>query len=70
MTEEQCCDVHACKTTDSANTPVVITCFKLTPEELVRLNLGEPVYLTIIGQTMPPVSLQAGSPWEEQPKAE
>lgn len=43
----------------------VVTAWRPTPEELVRLNLGEPLYLTILGQGMPPVALMVESPFEE-----
>jgi len=37
--EEDCCrDVHAFRSRDA-----IITCWRPTPEELVKLNLGEPV---------------------------
>lgn len=61
MTEEECCDVHA-----YADGNQVITCWSPTPEELVKLNLGEPVYLHVVGATMPPVDLAVGKWWENQ----
>lgn len=58
MTEEECADVHA-----YADGNIVVTAWTPTPEELVKLNLGEPVYLCVTGQTMPPVSLSIGKWW-------
>jgi len=55
MTEEECADVHA-----YADGKIVITAWAPTPEELVKINLGEPVFLCVHGQTMPPVSLSVG----------
>lgn len=59
MTEEEYCDVHAY--TDGQ---IVVTAWQPTPEELVKINLGEPVFLCINGQTMPPVSLHVGKWWK------
>lgn len=43
----------------------VITCWRPTPEELVKINLGEGVWLSIWGEGMPPVLVSADSPWIE-----
>lgn len=32
-----------------------------TPEEIIRLQAGAPIYLTIIGMEHPPVDLQVGA---------
>ena len=37
--------------------PVVISCWKLTKEELDLINKTGRVYLTVLGETMPPVAL-------------
>ena len=60
MTEEECCDVHA-----YADGNKVITAWQPTPEELVKLNLGVPVFLCVCGSTMPPVSLSVGKWWDD-----
>ena len=62
MTEEECFDIHA-----FVGGGQVITCWRPTPEELVKLNLGEPVWLTVIGQTMPPVAIVVDSPFAHSP---
>jgi hypothetical protein len=41
---------------------VVVSYWTPTQEELVRLNAGAPVALWVIGQTMPPVSLEVDRP--------
>ena len=43
---------------------IVVSAWKPTPSELVRLNLGEPVWLTIAGLSMPPVALGCDSPFD------
>lgn len=63
--EEQCFDVHA-----FADGNQVVTCWRPTPEELMKLNLGEPVWLVIWGGTMPPVCVTADRPFVEPGPAE
>lgn len=62
-TEEDCSDVHAFTGADESKQPVVITAWRPTPAELVKINLGEPIYLTIYGMGMPPVALSTDNPW-------
>lgn len=59
MTAEQCMDIHAFR-----DGKCVVTCWTPTPSERVRLAMGEPVYLYIVGATMPPVLLTVDSPFE------
>ncbi len=58
-----CVDVHACRTIADGN-PVVLTAWKPSPEELVKINLGEPIYLLLWGDTMPPAAVTADDPFQ------
>lgn len=58
-----CADIHAFIGDTEKREPIVITAWKPTPEELVKINLGEPVYLFIWGQAMPPVALTMENPF-------
>lgn len=52
---------------------VVVSCWKITKEELEEFNRTGRIYLVIFGQTMPPASLIAKSPFmrpNEETKAE
>lgn len=60
MSEEQCFDVHAFQ-----NGEQVITAWRPTPEELVKINLGEPIWLCLIGPTMQPALVTADYPFVE-----
>lgn len=60
---ENCIDVHACKTSYDDGQQVVITAWRPSNAELVKINLGEPIFLMVCGVTMPPVSLTADSPF-------
>lgn len=62
---KDCKPVHGCLTKDSNNNPIAITAWRPKPEELVRINLGEPVYLILWGSSPQPAMLLGGiSPWE------
>jgi hypothetical protein len=54
----ECCDIAAFRGGNQ-----VITAWRPTPEELVKINLGEPIWLGIIGDTMPPVFVTADNPF-------
>jgi hypothetical protein len=69
MTEEQCFDVHAFIGQDIDGMPVVITKWQPTAEERTRLALGEPVWLHIIGHTMPPVAITMDDPFSKTQEA-
>lgn len=60
MTGEQCFDVHAFR--DGTQ---VVTCWQPTPEERVKIAIGEPVWLILIGPTMQPAMLTADKPFVE-----
>lgn len=59
-----CCDIHAAVVQWAGGQISVLTAWRPTPEELVRLNLGEPVFLSVCGEGMPPVALMVGNPLE------
>lgn len=59
-----CADVHACRTTCGEH-PVTVTVWRPDPEELVKINLGEPIYLLVWMDGMPPVAVTAHDPFEQ-----
>ena len=61
---ENCHDLHAAKIQYADGLPAVITAWRPTPEELVRINLGEPIWLSLIGETMQPAHIGLDSPFE------
>jgi hypothetical protein len=46
------------------DTPMVISCWKLTVEELEEINKTGKVWLWVRGQSMPPVALQTTHPFK------
>lgn len=43
-------------------TPVMVTAWQPTPDELARLNAGASVHLRVLGTQHPPVMLEVGQP--------
>lgn len=54
---EQCNSLNVLRTNLTNGIPVVISCWKLTEEELEEVNKTGRVYLMVCGESMPPVNL-------------
>jgi len=52
-------------TVNGEQTPVMLTAWEPTPDELERLNKGACVHLVILGNSHPPVMLEVGDPIAE-----
>ena len=63
MTDEECAPLHVWKGNDTAGSPVIISCWQFSKEDLEEIARTGRMYLTICGQGMPPVSLQTESPF-------
>jgi hypothetical protein len=50
--------------------PCFISAWRPTPEELVKLNLGEPIFLSILSGALPPHALTVDNPLEQPTKEE
>lgn len=48
-------------TVDDEKTPVMVTAWEPTPDELERLNKGASVHLVIVGTQHPPVMVEVGA---------
>lgn len=63
MTEEQCNPLSVWRGPHEDGTPLVISCWKLTQEELEEFNRTGRIWLIVCGHTMPPVALTAIKPF-------
>jgi hypothetical protein len=63
MTHEECEALSVFQGQSADGTPVVISCWKLTREEVDDLQRTGRVWLWIIGNTMPPAVLDIRSPF-------
>jgi hypothetical protein len=50
---------------DERRTPVVVSCWKPTDAERVRIAAGEPIYISIVGERQPPIVVAVDNPWGE-----
>lgn len=63
MSEEECSSLFTLRSKDESGHPVVVSCWKPTRDELEALNAGRPLWLVVLGQTMPPVYLTTDRPF-------
>lgn len=63
MTDEECSDLRVWKGFDTDGQPVIISKWQPNKEDIEVISKGEPVYLSITGFGMPPVSLQTEYPF-------
>lgn len=63
LTADQCDPLSVWRGVCSDGVPRVISCFKLTKEELEEVNRTGRVWLFVMGLTMPPVALQTAHPF-------
>jgi len=63
MSADQCDPLSVLRAVTADGLPVVISCWKLTREELDELRRTGRVWLVVFGETMPPVALDARKPF-------
>lgn len=64
MTDEECLPLRVFKGNDTLGTPVIISCWQFSKEDLEEIVRTGRVFLTICSTGMPPVSLQTESPFQ------
>tara|TARA_R110000744_G_scaffold104945_5_gene200773 strand:- start:8013 stop:8267 length:255 start_codon:yes stop_codon:yes gene_type:complete len=65
-TEEQVATLHAWKGEDAEGTPMVIECWQPSPEEILDILDGKPVWITIMGTGVPPLAVDTVNPFPEK----
>lgn len=63
MNDGECSCLSVLRTKTMSGIPVVVSCWKLTQEELEEITRTGRVWLTVIGETMPPVALDGNRPF-------
>jgi hypothetical protein len=66
MTDEQCMDLNVWRGKTSDNFPAIISCWKLSKEDLEEIQRTGVIWLSITGNGMPPVSLFTENPFVQQ----
>lgn len=64
MTADECTPLSVWRGVTENDAPIVISCWKVTAEELEEIKKTGRVWLTVVGYTMPPVSLAGTSPFK------
>lgn len=64
MTAEECTPLNVFRGADANGQGVVISCWKITREELAEVARTGRIWLGIIGQTMPPVYMSGTNPFK------
>ena len=62
ISDEECGPLCVCRTVQG-ELPVVVSCWKLTAEELAEINRTGRVWLGIVGETMPPAWIAGHRPF-------
>lgn len=65
MDDEECSPLSIARA-EQDGMPVVISCWKLTQEELDEINRTGRVWLGILGQTMPPAWIAGNRPFANE----
>ena len=65
MTDEQCMSLPVYRGRDADGFPIIVSCWKLSYEDLQLIQQTGCVYLTVSGTGMPPVSLHVETPFKE-----
>ena len=63
MTVEECSALSVMRAQTERGIPVVISCWKFTAEEFEEVKKTGRIWLTVIGETMPPVALDGKKPF-------
>lgn len=66
MNCDECQPLSVFRGFNKSQTPVVISCWKITKEELEEIQRTGRVWLTVIGETMPPALVSGISPWNTE----
>lgn len=62
---EICNVLPVCATQSTNGLPLLISCWKLTREELDEVNRTGRIWLEVMGSAMPPVWITGSKPFEE-----
>lgn len=66
LTAEQCDPLSVWRGRLEDGTPAVVSCWKLTADDLRRLAETGRVWLVVMGHRMPPVALTSESPFRQE----
>lgn len=70
MSVDECSPLSILRVSNGSDVPTVISCFKLTAEELIEVNRTGRVWLGVYGFTMPPAYISGVKPFRLTGEAE
>lgn len=65
ITDEECSDLRVFKGAYPDGTPVIISKWQPSKEDIEAINRGEGIFLSITGMGMPPVCIFTENPFEK-----
>lgn len=68
-TDEQCSGLDVFQGVNDDGHPLIISCWKPTPEEIADIVAGKPVWLGILTAVQPPVYLTTSNPFKDPDEA-
>lgn len=57
MTDEECMSIWAAKGVDEAGFPYFLEAWKPSYEDIQAINRGEPIYIKIVSNGLPPIAM-------------
>jgi hypothetical protein len=63
VSPEDCTPLPVCRCADPGGAPMLVSCWKLTAEEMAEVNRTARVWLLVRGDAHPPVSLSGNNPF-------
>ena len=57
MTDEECMSIHALLGRDESGVPFFLECWKPSYEDIEAIKRGEPIWLKILGVSLPPIAM-------------
>jgi hypothetical protein len=63
MTHEECEPLCICRTCQPDGLPIVVSCWKVTAEELAEITKTGRIWLIVCGASMPPVQVSGLKPF-------
>lgn len=68
MSHDQCESLSILRTETVGGIPCILSCWKVTKEELAEINRTCRVWVTVAGETHPPIAVDGVAPFSDQPK--
>lgn len=65
MTDDECAPLSVLFARTGCDRPVVVSCWKISQEELDEIRRTKRIWLVVYGETMPPIAVAGTKPFSE-----